>query len=214
MNFPRQYDIIKKKGGIFTYDEKEIAKAISKKRKYFLVSLALNLFVFAGGVVFLAVDSDDRRFFSGIIMILISLVFIWNLCNKYAPFTLFSREIKGENIKEDIYEIYVRRGVALAPKQVGMGYGGRPLSHTRMAKTFLRSSVFLKLENGDIKEIRGMRVEHVELYEDGDTLLKYAGANYPIVLGRELERQPCPLCGTINLTKDDACIHCGLKIKH
>ena len=206
------YATLKKKEGIFTYDEKEIAKAISKKRKYFLISLILDLFVLAGGIVFLIIDTSNSRFFSGIIMVLISLVFIWNLCNKYAPFTLFSREIKGENIKEDIYEIYVRRGVALRPKQVGMGYGGRPLSHTRMAKTFLRSAVFLKLENGDIKEIRGMRVEHVELYEDGDTLLKYAGANYPVIVNRETQRQPCPLCGTINLTKDEACIHCGLRM--
>ena len=186
---------------------------IAKQKRKFLAVFAVDLFALIGGIVFLLLDINNALFFRGIIIIAFTLLYMWCIFEKYSPKTLFSKELKGENIKEDVYEVYVRRGVALRPKQVGMPYGGRPLSHTRMAKTLLRSAVYLRLEDGNIKEIRGMRVEHVELYEDGDTLFKYAGTSYPIILSRETERQPCPLCGTINLTKDDACIHCGLKIE-
>ena len=195
------------------YDEKEIKKRISTKRKVFLVKLIIDLLVLIGGIVFLIIDIDSTLFFRGIVIIILALAYLSILCDKYRPVTLFSREIKGENIKEHIYEVYVRRGVALRPKQVGMGYGGQPLSHTRMAKATLRSAVYLKLEKGDIKEIRNMRVEHAELYEDGDVLLKYAGTKYPVIINRESERQPCPICGTINATKDEACLNCNLKIK-
>ncbi len=195
------------------YDEKEIQKRISQKRKVFLVKLIIDLLLLAGGVVFLILDIDNAMFFRGIVVIIFAVAYLSILCDKYRPVTLFSREIKGENIKEHIYEVYVRRGVALRPKQVGMPYGGQPLSHTRMAKVSLRSAVYLKLDSGDIKEIRNMRVEHVELYEDGDALLKYAGTKYPVIINRESERQPCPLCGTINAVKDEACLTCNLKIK-
>ncbi len=207
------YDKIKQKGGIFTYDEKEIEKRVFQKRKVFLIKLIIDLLLLIGGIVLLILDADNAMFFCGIVIIIFTLAYLSILCDKCRPITLFSREIKGENIKEHIYEVYVRRGFALAPKQAGMGYGGRPLSHTRMAKLSLRSAVYLKLDNGDIKEIRNMRVEHVELYEDGDALLKYAGAKYPVIINRESERQPCPLCGTINATKDEACLSCGLKMK-
>ena len=194
------------------YDEKGIKLRVFKKRQFFIVYLAIALAILAGGITLIALNLSDTLLFLGIVIIISSLVFITNLLNKYQPKILFSRAVKGKNIKEDIYEVYVRRGVALRPKQVGMGYGGQPLSHTRMAKLSLRSAVYLKLDNGDIREIRNMRVEHVELYGDGDTLYKHAGAKYPVILGRAVERQPCPLCGTINAVKDDSCITCGLKI--
>ena len=194
------------------YDEKELKLRIFKKRQFFIVYLAIALAILAGGITLLALNLSDTLFFLGIVIIIAALIYITGLLNKFSPLILFSRGIRGKNIKEDVYEVYVRRGIALAPKQAGMGYGGRPLSHTRMAKAALRSAVYLKLDGGDIREIRNMRVEHVELYEDGDTLYKPAGAKYPVILGRAVERQPCPLCGTINAVTEGACITCGLKI--
>lgn len=196
------------------YDEKELALRIAKKRRNFLIEFIIDILVLIGGIVFLILDIDNALFFRGIIIIVFALLFLWRISDKYAPLVLFSREIRGKNIKEDIYEVYVRRGVALRPKQVGMGYGGQPLSHTRMAKASLRSAVYLKLDNGDIKEIRNMRVEHVELYEDGDTLFKPAGAKYPMIAERETERQVCPLCGTVNAVTEDACLTCGLRMEN
>lgn len=196
------------------FDEKELALRIAKKRRSFLIEFIIDILVLIGGAVFLVLDINNSLFFRGIIIIVFALLFLWRILDKYAPLVLFSREIKGKNIKENIYEVYVRRGVALAPKQAGMGYGGRPLSHTRMAKASLRSAVYLKLDNGDVKEIRNMRVEHIELYEDGDTLFKPAGAKFPMIAGRETERQVCPLCGTINAVKDGACLTCGLQMEN
>ena len=195
------------------YCENEISERTAKQKRKFLAVFAIDLLALIGGIVFLALDINSELFFRGIIIIVFSLLFMWRIFEKYSPKTLFSKGFKGENIKEDVYEVYVRRGVALRPKQVGMPYGGRPLSHTRMSKSILRSAVYLKLDNGDIKEIRGMRVEHVELYEDGDTLQKYPGTKYPVIINRESARQPCPICGTINLMTDVACITCNLAIK-
>ena len=195
------------------WDEKEIKRRVFKKRQFFIAYLAIAIAILAGGAVLLFLNLSDTLFLIGIITILASLIFIASIFNSFSPRILFSREALGENIKEDIYEVYVRRGIALRPRQVGMGYGGTPLSHTRMAKATLRSAVYLKLDSGDIKEIRGMRVEHVELYEDKDILFRYSGTKYPVILNRETQRQPCPICGTINAVSDEACINCGLK-KH
>lgn len=195
------------------YDENEISKRVAKRKRLFILSFIIDFLALVGGIVFLVLDLNSSLFFRGIIIIVFSLLFMWITCEKYSPKILFSRSVTGKNIKEHIYEVYVRRGVALRPKQVGMGYGGAPLSHTRMAKASLRSAVYLRLENKDIYEIRNMRVEHTELYEDGDTLYKPSGTKYPMIVGRETERQVCPICGTINIAKDEACINCGLK-KH
>ena len=177
------------------YDERDLKLKISKKRQRFVIYLIIALGVLSAGILLMALRLGDTAFFLGIILIITSFVFISNLCAKSSPRVLFSKKVIGKNIKEDIYEVYVRRGVALRPRQVGMPYGGTPLSHTKMAKASLRSSVYLKLDNGDVKEIRGMRVEHVELYEDGDVLIKFAGTKYPVIVGRKSERQVCPLCG-------------------
>ena len=193
------------------FSENEIRERVSQKRRIFIAKLIIDLLVLSGGIVFLILDINNSLFFRGIVIIVIALLYLWILCDKYSPTVLFSKEIKGENIKENIYEVYVRRGIALRPKQTGMPYGGHPLSHTRMAKASLRSAVYLRLENGDVREIRNMRVEHVELYEDGDVLFKPAGTKYPMIISRKTERQVCPLCGTINLTKNDSCLSCQLK---
>jgi len=196
------------------YDEKEVKKSVSKRKKLFIAYLIIALITLQSGALLLAFNINDGLFFLGITLILLPLIFIFNIFSSFSPNVLFSRAVKGKNIKEHVYEVYVRRGVALRPKQVGMPYGGQPLSHTRMAKASLRSAVYLKLDNGNIKEIRGMRVEHVELFEDGDVLYKPAGAKYPVIISRPAERQPCPLCGTINPTSITACISCGLKMKN
>jgi len=195
------------------YDEKEIRKRVSRKRQFFFAYLITALAVFSAGILLIVLDFEEPYFFLGIIVSASSLAFIVSLISRASLKALFSKDIKGENVKEHIYEVYVRRGVALRPKQVGMGYGGQPLSHTRMAKAQLRSLVYLKLETGDIKEIRGLRVEHTELYRDGDVLFKYAGTKYPIIVSRKSERQPCPICGSLNLVGDEECLGCDLKIK-
>ena len=193
------------------YDEKELAKRVSKKRKAFLIYFFLDIALLAASITLLILNINETVFFISTIATALSVMFLFTLCNSFSPAVLFSSEIRGKNIKEDVYEVYVRRGFGLSPRQAGMRYGGHPISHTRMAKGRLRSSVYLRLENGDIFEIRGLRVEHTELYEDGDLLCKPAGAKYPIILGRHIERQPCPLCGAINTESADACINCGLK---
>ena len=193
------------------YDRKEIAQRVAKKRKHFIGLLVTTLVLLTAGVVIFAIDINKTITFISMLGIALCVAFLFGIYNVFAPNVLFSHSVEGKNVKEHIYEVYVRRGFGLSPRQAGMRYGGQPISHTRMAKGHLRSAVYLKLENGNFVEIRGLRVEHAELYEDGDLLYKPAGTKYPIILGRHTERQPCPLCGTINAVSTTACICCGLK---
>ena len=57
----------------------------------------------------------------------------------------------------------------------------------------------------------GISVEE-KLFVEGDTLLKYAGTHFPIVVSREMQKQPCPICGEVNDMSADACHNCGLSI--
>lgn len=195
------------------YDEIDLCQKLSKKRKKFITSFLLSMSLLFVGIALFVLSKNKTLSFFGIVAIILSLLLMFGLWNRFSPTVLFSRAVKGRNIKEHIYEVYVRRGIGLSPRQAGTRYGGHPISHIRMAKGHLRSAVYLRLENGNIFEIRGLRVEHVELYKDGDELYKYAGTKYPIIIGRTTERQPCPLCGAINTENIGACINCGLKIR-
>lgn len=60
--------------------------------------------------------------------------------------------------------------------------------------------------------LRGLYKSHTDIYKDGDVLIKYAGTKYPIVASRDIDSQPCPICGEINRATDARCAHCGLSI--
>ena len=115
------------------YDEKELAKRVSKKRKAFLIYFFLDIALLAVSITLLILNINETLFFISAIAIALSVAFLFALCNSFSPAVLFSSEIRGKNIKEDVYEVYVRRGFGLSPRQAGMRYGGHPISHTRMA---------------------------------------------------------------------------------
>lgn len=200
------------------YDERDIRLRVSKRRQRFIIYLFIAVFIFASGIVLLALDLSDTFFFLGIIISLASLVYITKLFASFSPRTIFSSAIKGKNVKEDAYIIHVRSGaggvgsVGIRSSQVGSHSPTTVQNHTRTARSRVKASVYLMLDDGNVKEIRGLGKEHIELYADGDMLYKPCGTKYPVILNRYTERQPCPICGAINLTKDEECISCGLKI--
>ena len=121
---------------------------------------------------------------------------------------LFTPEIKGRNIKEYEYAIHGNRQERIYRK------GNMPHTFTnkKILPLRLNGTVYLKLDDGNIKSISGLYKSHMDIYEDGDILLKYAGTKFPIILSREVKKQPCPICGEVNDETRDVCRSCGLGI--
>ena len=210
-----------------TYDLNDLNHIIKAKKKSFLVKLsALLISIFAFVSVALFAQNQTLVLISGI-GIFVALLLIERLFSRSVPKVLFSKEIIGENIKEDEYEIMKRGSYKegklphrqVGSRSVGTRSGAAPIApNTRANKKAFHKSmhfsgeVYLKQSNGNIALISGLYPSHLEIYEEGDILIKPAGARFPIVSSRTLNRQPCPLCGEINGDESTACACCGLKI--
>ena len=195
------------------YDLEKLSWIIDARRKRFKLWLALFVAMLIAGVVLFIIGEDNVAFY-GIIVAVVALALFLDLWRRYSPTVLFSGEIRGINIKEHEYVesarggYTIRRGVAMR--------GGRTYSNSGNAKSkrpHVRAAyVYVKLENGDVLILDGLNSNHTDIYEIGDEILRPAGARYPIVLNRDVEKQPCPLCGRINAMDLDGCAFCGLSI--
>ena len=196
------------------YDVEEIFARVSRKRRRFAIYILSTLLVMASALVVLLLGINDTLTFLMIVLEFASIAFVYVLFNRYSPFVLFSGEIKGRNVKEDEY---------LGQRNVSYHGGYKPRgTHIRLLNTganrkrqndsVIRSSVYLELESGEIACISDLYKSSTDLYEIGDLLVKYAGAKFPVIIGRSAPRQPCPLCGEINSQNDNSCRACGLKI--
>lgn len=204
-----------------TYDLKHLRLIVQKKRGGFLVKLfILVALALICGLLIAFVDVGEVIILSGTGLFVIFLL-LFKLFDRYNPKVLFSKEIKGKNIKESEYEIMKRgsyTGNGLRHKQVG-GHGAMPYAPNTRAnrKSFHKNmhfngEVYLKSDDGDIHLLTGLYVSQLEIYEEGDILLKPEGCKFPIVTSRVTDRQPCPLCGEINAEENEMCSGCGLKI--
>ena len=195
------------------YDLEKLSWIIDARRKKFKLWLALFVAMLIAGVVLFIVGEGDIALY-GIIVAVVALVLFVDLWRRYSPPVLFYREIRGVNIKEHEYVesarggYTVRRGIAVR--------GGKTYSNSGNAKSkrpHVRAAyVYVRLENGDVVILDGLNSNHTDIYEIGDEILRPAGARYPIVLSRKIEKQPCPLCGRINSMDDEGCASCGLSI--
>lgn len=165
-------------------------------------------------LVVMLLGINDTLTFLMIVLEFTSLAYIYLLFNRYSPFVLFSGEIKGKNIKEDEY--LGRRGVSYHGRYKPRGTHIRLLNtganRKRTNDSVIRSGVYLELDSGEIVCISDLYKSSTDLYEIGDLLVKYAGTKFPVVIGRNVERQPCPFCGEINSPNNNSCRECGLKI--
>ena len=149
-------------------------------------------------------------------MCISALIFIIvRLFLRFRPKVIFSKELRGVNIKEHEFvtsnrrKSYAYRGVII---------GGAPnnfsgtVNTSRRTKLPTHAIVYLRLENGDVTYIEGLTSAQTDIYEIGDELFRYPGTKYPIIVGKEVKKQPCPICGTVNKETDTRCITCGLEI--
>lgn len=199
------------------YDINELRARIKKRKKAFLLKALVLSLLMLTALVLIALNIHKAVTFISIISALLLLLATHLTVQRDNPTTIFSRELRGVNIKEEEY--VSRRTPGLALKWHGGGGRTPPQpfapntgANKKQYHPRLGGRVYLLHDSGDISEISGLTAEHVDIYEEGDALIKYAGTKYPIVLSRAVERQPCPICGEINDMTAVACRACGLGI--
>lgn len=197
---------------LLMYDLEKLSWRVDALRKKFKISATVFGIIMLIGAAMLFVKAREVQFFGGVI-IAAGIILTIRLIGKYSPTVLFSADVKGISIKEHEYAaVKVARVSAGRVTRFRSGTG----SNDGLAKSnrpHVRSAaVYLRLENGDVMLIDGLTSLHTDIYEIGDELLRPSGSRYPIVLSRDIEKQPCPWCGRINSMKDHACQRCGLDI--
>ncbi len=202
-----------------TYDYKEIAKRVSKRRKHFVACLGVVIALMIAALVLIILNLNDVTTFLSIVAELILSFVLYGIFDKHSPKVIFSKEITGINVKEDEYITRKTYGPGLSYRQIGghappMPYAPNTGANKRRTPPSLRGKVYLELENGDIVILSGLYKAHTDIFVEGDTLFKPAGAKYPIVIGRSVSAQPCPLCGEVNDFASSCCKSCGLAIIH
>ena len=196
------------------YCEAEIKRRIAGRRRDFLVKIIAWALLDAAALTAAAIFPETTTVFVCTLTVIISAVFITKTVRRYHPKTLFSGEIKGINIKEHEFVKSNLRPTFSArlimPKAKTSGFAAQ---RTR-TKAPTSAIVYLKLENGDVTYIEHLTNAQTDIYEIGDTLYKYPGTRYPIIIGKESKTLPCPLCGTANKHIEERCLTCGLKIEN
>ena len=192
------------------YDITEIEQKVKVKRTRIIVKLSVVALLIGMAAIFAVLNISRSLTFSSILLVVFSLFAIYRIFDTELPLVAFSKEIKGENVLEDEYIT----GKSTSP-DLAFGSVKPIMPNTRANRRrngYRGGSVYLKLEDGDIHILSGLTKAQIDLYNEGDILLKCKGTKYPVILNRQVENQPCPICGEINSVSGDACTGCGLKI--
>lgn len=191
------------------YDLTELDDRVLRKRKRF-IAYSTAVGVIAIACIILISLSLDRgvSFACGFVLLLLAIIEIV-LIKAFSVPTLFSKAIEGRNIKEHEWGIQ-----GDGQPRIFYRWGNMPhtFSNKKIPPRKLRGTVYLELDDGNIKQITGLYKSHMDIYVEGDRLLKPRGVRIPIVVGREVEEQPCPLCAEVNKRGDTRCRGCGLGI--
>lgn len=190
------------------YDLKEIEKIVNEKRKNFYIKASVILCAMIISLVLSLLHINDTITVLGIVVEFPLFYFLVKTWNKCEAKVLLKGEIKGKNIKEIEYGIQ-NDGQPPIYRRGNMPHN---MSNRKVHPRRLNGSVYLELENGNIREVTGLYESHMNIYEEGDILLKPAGTKFPIVISRQPKKQPCPICGEVNDMSTDACQNCGLGI--
>ena len=195
-----------------TYNEHDIIERIKKLKHSFLLKFFCSTLIIAIACTVIAFFPEKTVTFICALIIIAASVFIIRTLKRYRPRILFSKETEGVNIKEHEFVITNKRLTFSARRSFPRLKVKRNNSDKSRTKPPTSAIVYLKLKDGDVTFIDGLSGVQTDVYEIGDTLYKYRGTKYPIIVGREVKSQPCPLCGTVNKSSESRCITCGLGI--
>ncbi len=182
-----------------------------------ITEFAIIAILMVAALILLILNINSMVTFICIVAEVVLLFAIYKIFDVQSPAIYFSKEIRGVSIKEDEYISRRTPNLALKWYQEGGRTPPQPFApntgaNKRRTPPNIRGSIYLQLDNGNIVTISSLYKSHTELFVEGDMLLKYAGTQFPVVVSREVDRQPCPICGEINDMSGDACHTCGLSI--
>lgn len=185
------------------YDREELQRRVQDKRETFIKTIVIILLFMLAAVALLLIYKDTTVTFVCAVSIILSVVLIAYSVKKNAPLILFSKDIRGINVKEHEYTTVgqTRNSRWLGRYTVG-----------KVTKSNIHSIVYLRLDDGDVIAIDGHMQAHTDIYEIGDELTRYAGCKYLTITGRDTTKNSCPFCGTVNKNDADTCHGCGLGI--
>lgn len=196
-----------------TYNKADIEKYVKVRKRSFFSRLLCSLLLAAVASAIIAIFPNITLIFICVLVIIFCIVFIIKTFTGYHPTVLFSKEVRGVNIKEHEFAITNRRltfsSRIIAPRRWPSGF----TAHKTRTKPRTSAIVYLRLGDGDVTYIDRLTNAQTDVYEIGDPLYKYAGTRFPIILERKVSCQPCPICGTANRNTEQKCINCGLKTR-
>lgn len=168
-----------------TTDKLRYEEAASKRRTDFIIKLVIfAIFIIASAVaVFFSLDRPIYLLIEAIAIIW----FVFSLCKmikESSPVSLFAPEYEGTVVK-----VYPQTN----PKS--------PTDHV--------SELYVAADDGTLYEITSLPIETARVYRVGDRVLHIDGTLCPVIISRELEYHPCPICGKNNragmIKKCDRC---------
>lgn len=193
------------------YDEEKISWIISDRRRAFKIRLTFIASAMLGALVVSIINFTDYLTVLCLMLEFPLMLILARLLRKYDAKVLMRAEVRGKNIKEYEYAVHTsKNGAGRIYRRVNtpLTYGNKRAS----APMRINGTVYLELDDGNVTSISGLYKSHMEIYEDGDILVKYAGTRFPVVVSREVKKQPCPICGEVNDKSLDECRVCGLTI--
>lgn len=190
------------------YDEERISWIISDRRKAFGIRAGVTCALMLCALIISVINISDYLSVLCAMLEFPLMLLLARLIKRHDAKTILSPEVKGKNVREYEYGIHgtsteriYRRG------NMPHTFANKKVLHPR-----INGTVYLECEDGSIRSISGLYKSHMDIYEDGDVLVKYAGTRFPVIVSREARRLPCPLCGEVNGAERDECRACGLKI--
>lgn len=168
-----------------TTDKLRYEEAASKRRTDFIIKLVIfAIFIIASAVaVFFSLNKPAYLIIEAIAIIW----FVFSLCKMIKesnPVSLFTPEYEGTVVK-----VYPQTN----PK----------------SRTDHVSEIYVAADDGTLYEITSLPIETARVYRVGDRVLHIDGTLCPVIISRELEYHPCPICGKNNragmLKKCDRC---------
>lgn len=191
------------------YDDEKISWIIAARRRAFKIRCIIISSAILSLLCVSVVNISDYLTVLCSILMLPLLFRLLRLIKKFDASTLMKGEIRGKNIKEYEYSISGSTGQARIYRRTAIPFS---FANKKAPPLRLNGTVYLELEDGNVTSISGLYKSHMDIYEDGDILLKYAGTRFPIVVSRDVKKQPCPLCGEVNDKSLAECRGCGLGI--
>lgn len=182
------------------YDTDDLKARVEQRKKKFKSTVILSLLIIFMAIFLLFSYNDITLEFICLISIILTIIYIFRCFKKVSPRILFSKEQRGINVKEDEYVTGATRITR---------YGGY---RYRYSKSRHKGDIYIKLDSGEIVLFTCLPKSHLDIFEIGDTLVKYEGCAFPIVEGGKKLLSPCPLCGEVNDSSRYCCTRCGLKI--